>query len=409
MTHQLSLFEAVTESFARAPEGELTVQQLYRSAAALAGIDPADFHAKEAIGEQGRVLSRKERAARFAQQTLKMKGLLERVPGRRGTWRLTKEGKHSLHRIERGVVLIGFSTRLGVALWADVRDAFAGLAEPVHLVLTSPPYALARPRAYGNPARHEYVDFICAALEQLLRHLAPGGSIVLNIGNDIFEPGTPARSLLQERLLIALHDRLGLHLMDRCIWFNRSKPPGPVQWASKARVQLNVAYEPVLWLTNDPMKIRADNRRVLQPHSERHQRLLKQGGTKTAAEHSDGRYNRPAGAFGNSTPGRIPLNVFDMGHGCPEQVRYKAAARAAGLPVHGAPMPQRLAEFFIQFLTEPGDLVAEPFAGSQTTAAAAERLGRRWISTDCMAEYVAGGALRFPGAWINPDLLSALA
>ena len=73
--------------------------------------------------------------------------------------------------------------------------------------------------------------------------------MALSLSNDIFEQGSPARSLYLERLTIALEDRLGLRLMDRLIW-KSNKPPGPYQWASKERMQLNTAYEPVLWFSN---------------------------------------------------------------------------------------------------------------------------------------------------------------
>ena len=44
--------------------------------------------------------------------------------------------------------------------------------------------------------------------------------------------------------------------------------------------------------------------------------------------------------------------------------------------------------FFIKFLTDEDDLVLDPFAGSNTTGAAAERLRRRWISIEAQSDYV---------------------
>ena len=38
-------------------------------------------------------------------------------------------------------------------------------------------------------------------------------------------------------------------------------------------------------------------------------------------------------------------------------------------------MPEPLIEFFVKFLTDPGDVVFDPFAGSNTTGSVAERLG----------------------------------
>lgn len=81
-----------------------------------------------------------------------------------------------------------------------------------------------------------------------MAQLAPGGSICLNLTNDSFVPGSPARSVAKERLVLAMVDRLGLKLMDTLIWHNASKPPGPIQYASKRRVQLNTSYEPIYYV-----------------------------------------------------------------------------------------------------------------------------------------------------------------
>ena len=45
-------------------------------------------------------------------------------------------------------------------------------------------------------------------------------------------------------------------------------------------------------------------------------------------------------------------------------------------------MNEKLAQFFINFLTDKNDLVVDPFAGSNTTGAAAEDLGRRWVAIE---------------------------
>jgi 16S rRNA G966 N2-methylase RsmD len=45
--------------------------------------------------------------------------------------------------------------------------------------------------------------------------------------------------------------------------------------------------------------------------------------------------------------------------------------------------PEQLLERIIQSSSNPGDLVLDAFAGSGTTPAVAERLGRRWIAIDC--------------------------
>lgn len=400
-----SIWHAVHEVFAASGDRPVSNRQLYRAVSQRIGVSDEEFNARIPIGRSGKPHSPMARTARFVQQTMKAKGWLTSVPGQRGSWTLTETGKHRLRRLEAPLVMLGFSTRLGCALWGDSRQAFRNFGEPIHLVLGSPPFALAKPRAYGNVSHAEYVDWLCRVLEPLVAHLAPGGSLTLALTDDLFEPGTPARTLLKERLVLALHERFQLSKMGELILFNKSRPPAPVQWASIHRYQLNCAYEPLLWFTNDPTRVRSDNRRVLEPHTEQHQRLMARGGECGSASYADGSYRRRPGAFGKPTPGRIPRNVLEIGHTCASQRLYKQRARALGLPVHGAPYAKRLSDFLIRFLTEPGDLVADPFGGSQTTAVSAEELGRHWVTCELHAEYVRGGATRFgPETWINPVL-----
>jgi site-specific DNA-methyltransferase (cytosine-N4-specific) len=51
--------------------------------------------------------------------------------------------------------------------------------------------------------------------------------------------------------------------------------------------------------------------------------------------------------------------------------------------------------FFIKFVTEKDDLVLDPFAGSNTTGAVADRLGRRWIAVESEEDYLRASQFRF--------------
>jgi site-specific DNA-methyltransferase (cytosine-N4-specific) len=66
-----------------------------------------------------------------------------------------------------------------------------------------------------------------------------------------------------------------------------------------------------------------------------------------------------------------------------------------GVKSHPARFPAKLPEFFIKFLTEPGDLVVDIFGGSNTTGSVAETLDRQWLSFELEREYVAASVLRF--------------
>lgn len=368
---------------------------LYAELEASGHLSAKDLTTKVPVGKAGVSYSLAKRRVRWWQQHLKAQGIIERVPSERGTWRLTDRDSNGLTKAPPKVVMLGFSTDLGVALWGSCFDVFDSFTESIAVCITSPPYPLAKPRAYGNPSEREWVDFVCRALDPVVKRLMPGGSIAVNLSNDIFEPGLPSRSLYRERFVIAMADRFGLHKMDDMPWVNDSKAPGPYQWASRKRMQLNTGYEPVLIFCNDPLQSIADNRRVLQPHTENHKKLIAAGGERRARSNSDGAYRVRVGAYGNPTPGRIPKNVLRYGTSCADQRSMRRLARAAGLPVHGASMPLALAMFLVQYLSRPGDLVVDLFAGTMTTPKACEELGRLWMASELMAEYVMCGRLRF--------------
>jgi DNA modification methylase len=390
-----NLIAVVADAYVEAADGTLSNTDLYAAVAARTGMTDTELNGRAPVGKSGKPHNLVTRAIRWHQQTLRRVGVLERVPNARGIWALADRSKKDLHHAREGVKLVAFSTALGVAVWGACADVFGGLDCEASALISSPPYPILRPRDYGNPNEASFCDFICRALEPVIKRLRRGGSLCLNLGNDCFIQGTPARSLYRERLVLALCERFNLELLDTFIWVDKSRPPGPIQWASKQRVHLNSTYETIYWLTTDSTCVSSDNRRVLVEHSERHKRLMAAGGEARSGVFANGAYKLKPGSFGNLTPGKIPRNVFEYGHRCADGDQYRADARALDLPLHGALQPVKLLDFLIKFLTKPGELVVDPFGGSGSCALAAERLGRRWMTTDVVLEYLRAGAERF--------------
>lgn len=75
---------------------------------------------------------------------------------------------------------------------------------------------------------------------------------------------------------------------------------------------------------------------------------------------------------------------------------YVRHCKKLGLSRHPARFPSDVPEFFVRLLTDPEDMVLDPFAGSCVTGEVANRLGRRWICCDTSEEYLAGAVGRFP-------------
>ena len=206
--------------------------------------------------------------------------------------------------------------------------------------------------------------------------------------------GKGERSLYQERLVLALNDRLGLKKVDMGPWINKAKPPGPTEYACKRRTHLSSGWESIYWFSNAPASLRSDNRRVLNAHTDNHKKLLSEG-NKRVAVYGDGAYRLRESSFSNVTEGAIPKNVFERGNACADTLAFRRMAEQLGLPQHGAMFPTALASFFINFLTREGDLVVDPFCGSNKTGLAAQRLSRRFMSLDRCAQFLRTSAELF--------------
>ncbi|HEV8063091.1 MAG TPA: site-specific DNA-methyltransferase [Gemmataceae bacterium] len=280
-----------------------------------------------------------------------------------------------------------YLTKMGRAYCADAIDVLRRLPDAsVSLALTSPPFALRRQKAYGNVAANEYVDWFLPFADQIHRILKPDGSFVMELGS-AWNPGSGTRSLYQYQLLLRLAEHF--HLAQDFYWYNPCKLPTPAEWVTIRRTRVKDAVSIIWWLskTTEPQ---ADNRRVLVPYSRSMRRLLKDGykAAMRPSQHEIGPH------FQRDNGGAIPPNLLTIPN-TRSNDEYLHACRAAGVTIHPARFPPGLPEFFIRFLTEPGQTVLDPFAGSNVTGRAAETLGRRWISVEINEDYIAGSRLRF--------------
>lgn len=324
---------------------------------------------------------------RWAQQHARIAGLVERDEGR---WSLNERGREHLTKSIPGRPVTVFFTESGCAIWGMAEEAASLVdAGSVRLLLSSPPYPLNTRKRYGNEAAQEYVDWLCRIVECLMPAMASDGSLVINLG-DVWTKNSPTVSLYQERTMIALQDRLGLHLCQRFVWHNPSALPVPSNYVGIERIRVKNACETLWWLSPAERPY-ADNRSILEPYSRSMRSLIDRGGTGRSKKPS-GHAHRE-GSFSVDNGGSIAPNVIRLPNSGDQA--YAAACRKAGLKPHPARMPRELAARMIRFLSEPDDLVLDPFGGSGTTAIVAEELGRRWITTEMHREYIEGARLRF--------------
>jgi len=63
-------------------------------------------------------------------------------------------------------------------------------------------------------------------------------------------------------------------------------------------------------------------------------------------------------------------------------IGFQGIAREGGVRFIRNKKPERLLQRILSMLTDAGDWVLDPFAGSGTTAAVAEKMGRRWVAIE---------------------------
>lgn len=284
-------------------------------------------------------------------------------------------------------------TRLGRVLLGDSAEILRRTIPDgsLDLIVTSPPYGLVRKKTYGNEDADDYCAWFRPFAMEFKRSLKDTGSLVVDIGG-AWKKGLPTRSLYHFKLLLMLVEDFGFHLAQEFYWWNPSRLPTPAEWVTVRRIRVKDAIDCVWWLAPTPWP-KASNRRVLQPYSDAMLSLLRNGYKPML---------RPSGhdisdKFGINNGASIPPNLIAIAN-TESNSYYLRYCKEKGLKQHPARFPADLPEYFIRMLTDPGDLVMDPFAGSCVTGEVAERLSRRWVCVDNVEEYLEGAMGRFePG------------
>jgi DNA modification methylase len=287
---------------------------------------------------------------------------------------------------------IVYTTGFGIQVCQDSRIALAALPEDsVDLVITSPPFALLREKAYGNETQNAYVEWIHSFGVQVQRVLKPTGSFVLDLGGS-YERGRPIRSLYQWRVLLDFCDNIGFRLAEEFYWHNPAKLPSPIEWVNKRKIRVKDSVNTLWWFSKEDWP-KADVKKVLAPYSERMKQLIKNPERFYTPKDRPSGHDISAG-FGNDNGGAIPPNLLQIPN-TEATSSYLRRCKAIGRDGHPARFPAALPEFFIKFLTDPGDTVVDIFSGSNTTGSVCESLGRRWIAMEERRDYSALSLIRF--------------
>jgi len=264
---------------------------------------------------------------------------------------------------------IVYRTDLGVLVIGNCLDTLRQIPpDSIDLVITSPPYD--RQPKYGDGERYErdwYEGFFAEVTTEILRALTPTGSFILNYRSKRYGS---ERGTLQYELVFMLRNQ-GFRFAEDYIWGKPSPPPGRFSRFLKDAVEYcfhftksdSWQFYPESCLAPARWDIKDRERRRRLPHN--YQRVNEPSGHGRRRVQAGPDFVRPS-----------TLLNFEPEFG----------PNPTG---HPARFPIQLPSFFIKLLTQPGQIVLDPFAGTCTTAVASQHLGRRWVMVEAEQKYAA--------------------
>ena len=231
--------------------------------------------------------------------------------------------------------------------------------------MTSPPYADRRKNTYGGIAPEKYVEWFLPRSEQFLRVLKPTGTFILNI-KEKAENGERHTFVIE--LILALRKQ-GWLWTEEFIWHKKNCYPG--KWPNRFRD----AWERCLQF-NKTRHFKMNQEAMMVPMGNWADARLKSLGKNDIV-----RFDSQVGSgFGKNITNWVgrekayPTNVLHLATEC-------------GNKSHSAAFPEALPEWFIKLFTDEGDLVLDPFVGSGTTCATAQKVRRNSVGIEILAEY----------------------
>ncbi|MBO5446322.1 MAG: site-specific DNA-methyltransferase [Candidatus Gastranaerophilales bacterium] len=313
-----------------------------------------------------------------------------------------------------------YSTKLG-KYYIDKCENFikhSRLQGKVQLILTSPPFPLNKKKKYGNFCGEEYKAWFVSLAPLFESLLTDNGSIVIEMGNS-WEKGRPVQSLLHLKSLMEFVENqdASLRLCQEFICYNPARLPSPAEWVTVKKIRAIDSFTHIWWMSkNDYPK--ANNQRILRPYSKSMQKLLSSGKYNAGARPSEHKISEKS--FLKENKGSISHNVLELSSVNGEDLRlpysmlsiantksndfYTRTCKDRNITPHPARMPLELASFFIDFLTDEGDIVFDPFGGSNTTGFCAEKANRKWISIEANGDYGKQSMIRFEDPTIKTKI-----
>lgn len=248
----------------------------------------------------------------------------------------------------------------------DCREELKKIPEnSIDLIVTSPPYADQRKATYGGISVEEYVEWFLPISQELLRVLKPTGTFILNIKEKVVEG---ERSTYVMELILEMRKQ-GWLWTEEFIWHKKNCVPG--KWPNRFRD----AWERLLQF-NKEKRFHMYQDAVKVPigdwAKDRLRNLSDTDKIRDNAKNGSGFGKKVSNWLGKESV--YPTNVIHIATECNNKN-------------HSAAFPKELPEWFIKLFTQENDTVLDPFMGSGTTIAVANRMKRNAVGIEIVPKY----------------------
>lgn len=229
----------------------------------------------------------------------------------------------------------------------EIKDA------SIDLIFADPPYNIGK--KFSNfrdkwDSEEEYIKWCYIWLDLCIKKLQPHGALYV-------------MSSTQAMPYLDIYLRNKLTILSRIVWHYDSS-------GVQAKKYFGSLYEPILYCVKNPNQYIFNSQAVLIE-------------AKTGAKRKLIDYRKPIPTQYNSE--KVPGNVWYF-----PRVRY----RMAEYEKHPSQKPEALLERIIKASSNEGDTILDPFAGTFTTCAVAQRLHRLSIGIELQEEYINIGRRR---------------
>lgn len=233
----------------------------------------------------------------------------------------------------------------------DCRDLLKDIPdESVQLIVTSPPYNIGK--SYESRKKlDKYLDEQGEVIAECVRVLSPAGSLCWQVGNYV----NSGRIIPLDIAFYPIFERHDLCMRNRIVWH--------FEHGLHCKNRLSGRHETIMWMTkSDDYYFDLDPIRVPQKYpGKRHFKGPK------------------AGKLSGNPLGKNPGDVWVF-----PNVKSNHIEKTG----HPCQFPVELVERLILSLSQPGDLVLDPYLGVGTTVAAAVLHSRRGAGAELVNDYI---------------------